>query len=158
MLSTQPAPVERAQAWHCPHCGGYLAVSPSVEPGPPSAMRCPGCRLLVAARRGITSAAAADVASTGVAAGTMAGAARRATGRTMAEDDIFQRLRQAAEVLGVPVARMRMVDFDVLAQRGEVDLHVADVLTNQPSWKHACRAADRGVAAVAPPPSDGVAA
>ena len=136
---------------HCPHCGTELDQDPSASRA--GGVRCPGCRLIVAAGRGrITEHDADGRAQQGRAAGILASAARRAEADPIAPDAVLDALDDVAERLGVGVGRLRMTDY-VDAQSAEPSLpSLATVLATYPAWKAARAAAEtrrdgRGLAA-----------
>jgi hypothetical protein len=123
---------------HCPHC--LLAIADDVAPGfPPLLMRCPHCRLTVAPGR-----ARLDVdqkpGSSGSAAGLLANAARRAEGQAVSAEAIDDALRLAAEQMGTPVRRLRMIDYQRVATARPELPGLASILDARGSWKEARRA------------------
>lgn len=137
---------------HCPHCLLIIADEGG-DRFPPVLMRCPHCRLTVAPGR-----ARFDVAdhsgSSGSAAGLLVNAARRTTdGEVATPEAIETAVRNAAETLGVPVGRLRMIDYQRVANGDSTMPGLASILDVHGSWKRARRAVASG-----PADEDGAAA
>jgi hypothetical protein len=149
MPALQEAPAAVATTYHCPHCLCVLGTAEDARPQPRQAMRCPHCRLLVAAARGVDAVTAAEQRATGSAANVLGSAARRQEGTVRSPDEIAAALREAASKLSCPVERLRMLDYDELQRAGSASISVADVLATHRTWKHACRLAATAPAAAA---------
>ncbi|UTI65392.1 hypothetical protein NBH00_04065 [Paraconexibacter antarcticus] len=132
---------------HCPHCLLVIADEGG-DRFPPVLMRCPHCRLTVAPGR-----ARFDVGdhtgSSGSAAGLLVNAARRTDGEVTSPEAIEVAVRHAAETLEVPVGRLRMIDYQRVANGDDTMPGLASILDTHGSWKRARRAVATGEAAPA---------
>ena len=120
---------------HCPHCSRPFA---EVDEGPAPAepMRCPHCRLLVAAGRGRPSP---DRGQPGAAAGLIANEARRKSGD--GEDGEVDRARASAAIvyvasrLGVSPDRLTLTVYREQLPREESLPSVTEIVRAFGSWK-----------------------
>ena len=128
---------------YCPHC--LLSVTDDADgPFPPQPMRCPHCRLGIAAGRARTEVG--DEASSGSAAGVLMNAAKREDSDAIDPDLVVAGLTRVAAEVGVPVARLRMLDYQRLSAADPELPGLGSVLGTCGSWKKA-----RQLAADAPP-------
>lgn len=144
---------------HCPHC--LLPMSgASALPHPPTAMRCPHCRLIIGAGRARAEASDdGDARSRGSAAGVLANAARRAQSEPGGVEEIVAALRTSAAQVGCPVERLRMLDYQHHSG-GDPELpSLATVLATFSTWKSARgeAALERPAVMPAAPPADDAA-
>lgn len=124
-------------AAYCPHC--LQPVADDVDARfPPTPMRCPHCHLTIAPGR-----ARADVDGTpgasGSAAGLLASAARREAAAPVCADAIDDALRLAARLVGTPVQRLRMIDYQRVSAANPALPALASILEQRGSWKGARR-------------------
>jgi hypothetical protein len=126
---------------YCPHCLNPLLEVPASGPAPPTGMRCPHCRLVVAPGRAVDAETALARRTTGAASNVVGAAARREGADAIPEDEALSALTAAAQALGVSVRRLRMLDYDDLARTGRVTVPIGAVLATYGNWKDACRAA-----------------
>lgn len=129
----------------CPHC--LLAIGDDADgPFPPRPLQCPHCRLGVAAGR-----ARLDVdvsaASSGSAAGVLVNAARREGAEAAAPEAVVAALTAVAATVGVPVARLRMLDYERLSAADPELPGLGSVLGCSGSWKRARQSAAEAAAA-----------
>lgn len=138
----RPAVVATA---HCPHC--LLPIGDDADGSfPAQRMRCPHCRLGIAAGRARTDVDPATVSS-GSAAGVLANAARREDAEAADPLVVAEALRTVAARVEVPVARLRMLDYERLSA-ADADLPaLSSVLASAGSWKKARQAAADALAA-----------
>jgi len=123
----------------CPHC--LLVIAKDVgERHPPQPVRCPHCRLGIAAGRARTDVDAAT-ASSGSAAGVLANAARREDAEAADPKVVVQALTSVAADVGVPVARLRMLDYERVSAADPELPGLGSVLGCSGSWKKARQAA-----------------
>lgn len=109
---------------------------------PSRPMRCPSCRLAVAAGRARIGPEPSRSVGSGAAAGVLKNAARRAGDAAITPGEVAAALRFAAGEVGTTVLRLRMLDYEYL-QRGHADLpSVGTVLATHGSWKRARREVD----------------
>lgn len=124
---------------YCPHC--LLAIGDDADgPYPPRPVQCPHCRLGVAAGRARTDVDASAVSS-GSAAGVLVNAARREDAEPADPLVVVAALRRVAEEVGVPVARLRMLDYERLSAADPDLPGLGSVLGCSGSWKRARQAA-----------------
>ncbi len=124
----------------CPHCG--LPLDPDAGEGyPPLPIRCPNCRLAVAAGRARLNGETGP-GSGSAAAGIIRGAARRAEDTATTPERVTAALSFASDQLGTSVLRLRMLDYEYLT-RSHPDLPtVGTILATHSSWKQARRDVD----------------
>lgn len=116
----------------CPHCDAALpATWARQHPG-----RCPTCRLVVGAGRatdqqgkGITLSGA------GTAAGILSAAARREGAPAGDHPAVAGALREAARTLGSDVGRLRMLDYQHVADSDPALPGLGVVLSTFGTWK-----------------------
>jgi len=135
---------------HCPHC--LLRVpGGSCLPYPPTAMRCPNCRLIIGAGRARAEASDdGDARSRGSAAGVLANAARRAQSEPGGIEEITAALRKSAIEVGCAVERLRMLDYQHQSERDPAMPGLSAVLATYSTWKAArAVAAERTTVVVA---------
>lgn len=146
---------------HCPHCLLPMAGADRL-PYPPTAMRCPHCRLIIGAGRARAEASEdGDARSRGSAAGVLANAARRAQSAPGGREEITAALHETAAAVGCAVERLRMLDYQHAAERNPALPDLSSVLATYTTWKAARGAAgERGPARAASPTAsdDAVAA
>lgn len=125
---------------YCPHCHALLQGD-APRPYPARAMACPRCRLIVALGRALFDVErAAGTAVSG--AGVMVNAARREQAEPADPEVVGRALREVAGELGVPVAKLRMTDYEREAV-GRDDLPtLGQILATFEQWKAARAAAD----------------
>lgn len=132
------AQVMNEGVFRCPHCSGALPESVRS-----TATRCPTCRLVVGAGRGVPDDRP-DTVSAGTNAGVKASAARRADLPPINPGTVIAALNRMIDETGSPSLRLRMVDYDALAARHPDDYpSLAQVLATFGSWKQARAAAAR---------------
>lgn len=124
----------------CPHCG--LPLNRDAGDGyPRTPMRCPSCRLVVAAGRAQLDGVAVPGRGS-AAAGVMRSAARRAHHEATTPERVSTALTFAAGQLSTSVLRLRMLDYEYLT-RSHPDLPtVGTILATHASWKRARRNVD----------------
>lgn len=127
----------------CPHCLQPIADD-VVGQFPPRLMACPHCRLTIAAGRARDDGDGTAGAS-GSAAGLLASAARRdVAGAPVTVEVIDAALRTAAEKVSVPVARLRMIDYQRVRADDPALPPLGSILGDRGTWKQArSRAAER---------------
>ena len=135
-LRRGPSPVADL---HCPHCGAGLPPLRAHE-----ALRCPTCRLIVGAGRGITSEQAIPL-SAGTSAGIRANAARRVDAEGIDESTVIGAIARVSVQLGGSCERLRMLDYDALAARDPELPELSAILATFGSWKAARAAAARSL-------------
>lgn len=119
---------------YCPHC--MLPVADDVAmPFPPRTMRCPHCRLAVAAGR--ARSVAVSGTGSGGAAGVLVNAARRADATAVAPEAVAEALATVAAQAGVPVGRLRMLDYQQLSETDPGLPDLSTVIATCGSWKRA---------------------
>ena len=140
-----------SSAAHCPHCGLALSGAGATA-GPPAAVRCEHCRLVIGPGRALAPGAGhTDPRSRGSAAGVLANAARRVHADAADRADVVHALQATARDLGCPVERLRMLDYQDAVERDPSRPALGGVLATFESWKAARRAAaDDRAAAVGP--------
>lgn len=94
--------------------------------------RCATCRLVVGAGR-----ARNEPDGESRPGGFMANAAKREDAEPVPRELAWAALRDAAELQGCRVERMRMTDYDKHFREGTVDVGVAQILATFDSWKAA---------------------
>ncbi len=121
----------------CPHC--LLPIAEGVDEGfPPAPMRCPHCRLSIAATRArLDIGEDGVVPASGSAAGVLANAARRADAEAVSDDEVVRALRQVAEATGSSVGRLRMIDYQRIADPDPSLPSVASIVESCGGWKRA---------------------
>lgn len=126
---------------HCPHC--LLPIHPdSASPFPPQAIRCEHCRLIIGAGRARQAGEEeGDARSRGSAAGVAANAARRAGAAPSPERAVAAALRDTAAELNCPVERLRMLDYQRVAEHKPGHPTLSSVLATHGTWKSARAAA-----------------
>jgi hypothetical protein len=128
-------------AQHCPHCQSLVAESDAAQ-HPPAAMACPRCRLIIGPGRCKGAAASgAGASSSGSAAGMLVNAARRAEASAAEPERVVAEVRAAAAAEGVPVERLRLIDYDTAHRSGRVAMPLAVVLRTFGTWRAVCHAA-----------------
>lgn len=126
-----------APAAHCPHCLLRIADG-SIWPYPLAAERCPHCRLIVGPGRARLEAGAdGDARSRGSAAGVLANAARRDHGEPGDPHVVLAGLRAVSELRSTPVERLRMLDYQQVAELDPAVPTLATVLATFGTWKAA---------------------
>ena len=124
---------------YCPHC--FLRVEQNVQENwPPSATRCPHCRLLIGPGRGRPTAAA-NPGARGSAAGVFAHQAKREDSDDVSQDVIREAIRRVADELGSRPERLLMVDYQQRASTDQSLPSLSDVFSAFDSWKRARREA-----------------
>lgn len=135
----------------CPHCLLRIGDDADAPKGfPPQPMRCPHCRLGIAAGRARTDVDESQVSS-GSAAGVLANAARREDAEAADPEVVVAALAKVAAEVGVPVARLRMLDYERLSAEDPELPSLGSVLVGSGSWKKARQAAADATAADASP-------
>lgn len=115
-------------------------------PGPSAPLRCPACRLLIAAGRA-TSVEQARATVGGTAAGVMVNAARRQDGEALDRGAVAGALRLVAQARGVQTERLRMLDYQDEVVRDPSLPALTDVLATFGGWKTAREYAARNAGA-----------
>ena len=125
----------------CPHCDATLPAAWALD----RAGRCPTCRLVVGAGRATSERGAGTaVSAAGTAAGMLAGAARREEAEAGDAAVVAGALRQTAASLGVEPGRLRMLDYQQVADLDPTLPGLGTVLATFGTWKTArARAAVR---------------
>lgn len=122
----------------CPHC--RTTVDGDETPWPPTPTRCAACALVIGAGRAVlVDGEDARARSHSSAAGTLAARARREArlddGPPASPESIERSLTSVAEVVGTPVARLRMLDYESASLEGLVPLQA--IIARHGSWKTA---------------------
>lgn len=131
---------------HCPHC--LLPIGDDdAGPFPPDRMRCPHCRLGIAAGRARTDVDPSQVSS-GSAAGVLVNAARREDAEPVDPAVVAAALQQVSGQVGVPVARLRMLDYERIGGADPELPSLGSVLATAGSWKKARQSAADAAAPV----------
>ncbi len=129
---------------HCPHC--LLPIGDDdAGPYPPRPVQCPHCRLGVAAGRARTDVDPSSVSS-GSAAGVLVNAARREGAEAAEPAAVAAALATVAAKVGVPVARLRMLDYERLSAADPDLPGLGSVLGCSGSWKRARQTAAEAAA------------
>jgi hypothetical protein len=110
---------------------------------PPQPMRCPYCRLTVAAGRGQFDLDHVD-RTAGSASGVLAHAARRQACESIGPDEVADALEFVARETGTPVQRLRMIDYERLSGQHDSLPQLASILEECGTWKGARRMVDEG--------------
>lgn len=119
---------------HCPHCDAALPDGWARE----HAGRCPTCRLVVGAGRATASpGSGTSISGAGTAAGILSGAARREAAPPGDRDEVAAGLRLAARELGVETRKLRMLDYQALAETEPDYPTLGVVLATFGTWKQA---------------------
>ena len=128
-------------AQHCPHCQSLVAETAAAK-HPPAMMACPRCRLIIGPGRCKSEAeAGAGASSSGSAAGMLVNAARRQDVSAGEPDEVLEEVCAAADAEGVPVERLRLIDYDTAHRAGLVRMPLAVVLRTFGTWRAVCTAA-----------------
>ena len=128
----------------CPHC--LLPIAEDVEgPHPPAPMRCPHCRLSIAPGRARSDVGEPGaVPASGSAAGILANAARRENAEPVSSEVVVDALRRVAEEAGSSVGRLRMIDYQRIADPDPELPSLASIVESCGGWKRARRLASTG--------------
>lgn len=129
-------------AAHCPHC---LLLLPDAQrtPFPPAPMRCPHCRLVIGTGRARADGDDGEhgARAHGSAAGVVANAARREQGEILDRGFVTLALRDVAGNVGCPLDRLRMLDYQEVAEQNPELPPLAGVIATFGTWKKARREA-----------------
>lgn len=130
-LSAAKRSSDQTGAGACPHCNVVLPAgwSPS-RPG-----RCPTCRLLIGVERAVPVTGRRGDAS--IAAGMVAGAARRADVSPQEPHVVGAALRAAAAVAGCDVVRLGMLEYQTISAADPSLPALNAVLATFGTWKEA---------------------
>lgn len=118
----------------CPHCEILLPTDWRED----DAARCPSCRLVIGPGRARPSAGRPG---TGSASGVLVNAARRMEADPVEPELVLSSLQDAAERLGTPLKRLRMLDYAESTAGRDGEPSLAEVLATFSSWKRARAAA-----------------
>lgn len=128
-------------AAHCPHC--LLLLTRADGAYPPAPMRCPHCRLVIGVGRARADGEDGEhgARAHGSAAGVVANAARREDGEVLDRGRVTIALRNVAGNVGCPLDRLRMLDYQEVAQQDPELPPLAGVIATFGTWKKARREA-----------------
>lgn len=122
----------------CPHCS--LQVSDDADASFPRVpLQCPHCRLAIGPGRAHLQDGDTEVTH-GSAAGVLANAARRQGDDVADEKDIQTAMTAAAESVGTPLKRLRLLDYERVSREGGAP-SVSAILATHGTWKRARLAA-----------------
>jgi hypothetical protein len=112
-------------------------------PYPAAPMRCPHCRLVIGVGRARADGDDGEhgARAHGSAAGVVANAARREQGDVLDPDVVTFALRTVATTVGCPLDRLRMLDYQVVAEQDSTLPSLAEVIATCGTWKKARREA-----------------
>jgi len=110
---------------------------------PPQPMRCPYCRLTIAAGRAQLDDQQHD-RTAGSASGVLAHAARREGAAPVTTNAIAEALLFAAREAETPVQRLRMIDYERVSGRHSSLPRLASILEECGTWKRARRMVHEG--------------
>jgi hypothetical protein len=106
-------------------------------------MRCPHCRLVIGAGRARADGDDGEhgARAHGSAAGVVANAARREQSEVLDPEHVTVALRAVAGDVGCPLDRLRMLDYQELAEQNPELPPLAGVIATFGTWKKARREA-----------------